>query len=347
MLTNEQIEEIREHLSNAQNPLFFFDNDQDGLFSFLLLQRYIGRGKGVPVKSFPELSVDYFRKVRELNADYIFILDKPVVSREFFKEIEQVNIPAVWIDHHNVDAKEVPGFVQYYNPLMSCGKSEPTTFLCYQISQKKEDLWIAVAGCIADKFIPSFYSDFAKEYPELSINTEDAFDIFYKSGIGKIARICGFALKDRTTNVINMLRFLMKCRSPYDVLEETSKNRFIHERFREINRKYQRLIEKAINSRENTDKILFFKYSGDLSISSDLSNELIYRFPGKVIVVAYVSGAKVNISVRGKNIREVVLRAIEDIDGAGGGGHEDAVGVKLKIEDLEIFKKNLEKFLIH
>ena len=46
MLTTKQISEIKEHLNNAQNPLFFFDNDPDGLCSFILLQRYIKRGKG-------------------------------------------------------------------------------------------------------------------------------------------------------------------------------------------------------------------------------------------------------------------------------------------------------------
>ena len=84
MLTKKQIDEIRQHLDKAQNPVFFFDNDPDGLCSFLLLQRYIERGKGVPIKSFPELTEDYFRKVNELNADYIFILDTPVVSQDFF-----------------------------------------------------------------------------------------------------------------------------------------------------------------------------------------------------------------------------------------------------------------------
>ncbi|HUS50602.1 MAG TPA: hypothetical protein VMZ91_10585, partial [Candidatus Paceibacterota bacterium] len=64
------MEEIKEHLDKSQNPLFFFDNDVDGLCSFLLLQRYIGRGKGVPIKSFPEMTADYFRKINELNADY-------------------------------------------------------------------------------------------------------------------------------------------------------------------------------------------------------------------------------------------------------------------------------------
>ena len=75
MLTEKQNSEIKEHLEKAQNPVFFFDNDPDGLCSFLLLRRYLGRGKGVAVRSFPDLTVDYFRKIKELEADYVFIID--------------------------------------------------------------------------------------------------------------------------------------------------------------------------------------------------------------------------------------------------------------------------------
>lgn len=88
MLTTHQIEEIREHLNNAQNPVFFFDNDQDGLCSFLLLQKYIGRGKGFPIKT-SSLVKELFRKVEEFNSDYIFVLDKPVISEEFVQEVEK------------------------------------------------------------------------------------------------------------------------------------------------------------------------------------------------------------------------------------------------------------------
>jgi len=132
MLTEKQVLEIKEHLQNAQNPVFFFDNDQDALCSFLLLQRYIGRGKGVPIKTFPALEVDYFRKINELNADYIFILDKPAVSREFFEEVKQINIPVVWIDHHEINKEEIPNFVNYYNPLYNDSKLiERTIFLIF------------------------------------------------------------------------------------------------------------------------------------------------------------------------------------------------------------------------
>ena len=145
MLTKEQIIEIKEHLEKAQNPLFFFDNDQDGLCSFLLLQKFIKRGKGVPVKSFPDLTEDYFRKINELNADYVFILDKPVVSEKFWEKIKQINIPVVWIDHHEIDKNDIPDFVNYYNPLYNKNSNnEPVTSLCYQVNRKRRDLWLAV-----------------------------------------------------------------------------------------------------------------------------------------------------------------------------------------------------------
>jgi single-stranded DNA-specific DHH superfamily exonuclease len=342
MLTKKQIKEIREHLEKAQNPIFFFDNDPDGLCSFLLLRRFIGRGKGIAIKSYPDMNAEYFRKVSELNADYIFILDKPVVSPDFFEEVKKVNIPIVWIDHHEVQT-EIPDFVHYYNPLFNRSKkSEPVTYLCYNIVEKKEDLWIAIIGCISDRFVPNFYKEFIKLYPDLSVKSKDAFDIFYRSQIGNITRLFSFALKNSTSNVVRMIKFLNEVKNPYEVIEESSKNKEMHSRFNQINRRYQKLIEKA-KSLANENKILFFQYGGDLSISSDLSNELTYLYPEKIIIVAYVMGIKANISMRGKKIRNLFLKAIEGIEDARGGGHENAIGGQMRIEDLERFKENLEK----
>jgi len=347
MLTKSQITEIKKHLERAQSPIFFFDNDQDGLCSFLLLQRFIGRGKGIPIKSFPEMTVDYFRRVHELKADYIFILDKHAVSDEFFKEAKKTNIPVVWIDHHIVEKKKVPENVSYYNPVFNKKKGEePVTALCYQISNRKEDIWLAVIGCIADVYLPNFYEQFEKLYPELVIKSRNVKDIFYKSQIGKVSKILSFGLKDRTTNVINMIRFLMRAKSPYEILEENSKNYTMHQRYNQIESKYQILLKKAVSIENKKEKILFFQYGGDLSISGDLSNELIYKFPEKIIVVIYVKGIKANISMRGKHARMLLSESIKDIEDATGGGHEEAVGGQMKVEDIERFRLNLEKVVL-
>ena len=92
---------------------------------------------------------------------------------------------------------------------------------------------------------PDFYSEFRKEFPELSIESENAFDVLYGSEIGKIARIFGFGLKDKISNVIQMVKFLISSKNPYDILEENSKNKTMHRRFNEIEKKYSKLLEKA------------------------------------------------------------------------------------------------------
>lgn len=342
MLTKKQILEIKEHLEKAQNPLFFFDNDPDGLCSFLLLQRYIKRGKGVAIRSFPEMSEEYFRKVSELNADYIFILDKPVVSKEFFEEAKKFNLPIVWIDHHDIPDLYVPKYVSYYNPVKNKKSSnEPVTYLCHQVSNRKEDEWIALIGCISDRFVPDFYVNFEKKYPDLSIKTSDAFDIFYSSQLGRIARMFCFGLKDTTTNVVKMIKFLIEVKNPYEVLEESNKNKEMHIKFKQISKKSQKLIQKA-RSLINDEKIFFFQYSGELSISSDLANELSYLFPEKIIVVIYTTGIKANVSIRGEKIKEKSLSVLKNIPNSTGGGHENAIGAKLNIDNLEDFKKQFK-----
>lgn len=346
MLTKKQVDEIREHLEKAQNPLFLFDNDNDGLCSFLLLQRYIGRGKGFPVKTAPELTKDYFRKVTELESDYIFILDQPEVSQEFVDEVEKVNIPIVWIDHHEIDKKKVPEYLSYYNPFFNKPKSnEPVTALCYQIANKKEDMWIGIIGSISDKFIPDFYPEFKKQFPEMTVDAKDAFDIYFNSKIGELAQMFGFAMKDRTTNVINMMKFLMKAKGPYDVLEENSRTSGIHKRFSELYKTYQKLLRKARKEAENSGKVVFFKYSSENGMSAELANRIKYLFPDKIVAIARLKEGNASISFRGAKIRDKVLEIIKDLDRATGGGHETAAGAQIRLEDVDVFEKKLKEMI--
>ena len=178
MLKKKEIEEIRDHLLKSQNPLFYFDNDQDGLCSYLLLRRFTGKGNGVPVKTSP-MGKEYASRISEFDPDYIFILDQPVISDEFFEEVREKNIPVVWIDHHETQIGKIPKEIFYFNPLFSDGKNEPVTKICYEITKRKEDLWILIAGSLADKFFPEEYAEFLKIYPDLAIESKEPFKIFY------------------------------------------------------------------------------------------------------------------------------------------------------------------------
>lgn len=344
MLTQLQNDEIKEHLDSSQNPLFFFDNDPDGLCSFLLLQRFSGKGKGVPIKSFPSLHKKYFRKVNELNADYIFVLDKPLISEEFIEEARKENIPIIWIDHHEFSQKNIPDNVYYYNPLYNEHKTnEPVTDLCYKITNNKKDLWIAVVGCVYDKFLPDYYQQFRKEYPELTVSTNEAFKVLYGSEVGKIARIFNFSMMDKTTNVVSMLKYLMDAKNPYDVLNENVKNKQMHKRFNEIDGKYKKILEKVTFSSDFFNDVLFFTYGGETSMSGDIANEVSYLYPNKKVLIGYRNGFKINISGRGKNIREKIMPILKEIPGSSGGGHKDAIGASIPIDLVEFFKQKLEE----
>jgi single-stranded DNA-specific DHH superfamily exonuclease len=345
MLTPRQITEIKEHLEQAQNPLFFFDNDNDGLTSFLLLRRYIDRGKGVVIRSFPDLNLGYYRKIEELKPDSIFVLDKPLISKEFLEKLKKDNLPIVWIDHHQVEKPDDPD-IYYYNPYFNDKSYEPVSYICYKITNRKEDVWLSVIGCISDCYLPDFYNEFEKLYPDLAIkNPKFAFEVLYNSEIGKIARVLDFSLKDSVTNVINMTKFMINAKYPTDILEENSKTKQILKRYNEINLKYQQLLEKA--KKFNKKKILFFQYGGNLSLSANLANQLSYEYPNKIIIVAYLSGDVANISLRSKDdIRKITLEAIKNIDGATGGGHENATGAKMSISDLPKFIKKIEEIIV-
>src|SRR3989338_7842557 len=167
MLTEKQMSELKEHLERSQNPVFLYDNDADGLCSYILLRRWLGRGKGVAVRSYTDLDAGYARRVQEFQSDCVFVLDKPVISQAFIDELDLLNIPCISIDHHDVvqDYGKNSKHFTMYNSARNTGKQksfEPVTFHVYQLTQRKEDLWIALMGCIADHYLPSFAQEFAQ-----------------------------------------------------------------------------------------------------------------------------------------------------------------------------------------
>jgi len=347
MLSQEQIKEVRDILEKTQNPLFLFDNDVDGLAAFLLLARFCGKGKGVAIKSFPDLSVTYVRKLHEFKPDYIFILDKPLIDKGFRDSASELGIPMIWIDHHPVPKYSNEEGIHYFNPLLGQEPStEPTSYLCYKITRRKEDEWIALVGSLSDWFIPEFAEDFAKEFPDIFQYADNPAKALYETELGKIIKMLSFALLDRTTMVVKMLKNMLKIKGPRELLDLNSKTASIHRRYEQINRRYKKILQKAREiSKEYARKLIFFQYGGELSLSSELSNELFYLNPERVVVVAYIKGSKANVSIRGNvDIRDISAKALEDIESTCG-GHKHACGATLKVEDLPKFRDNLLRLL--
>jgi single-stranded DNA-specific DHH superfamily exonuclease len=347
MLSEKQLDQIRDFVEKAQNPLFLFDNDVDGLASFLLLRRACGKGKGVAIKSFPGLNANYVGKLHEFNPDYIFVLDKALIDKDFRDAARDLSMPIVWIDHHEIAEGSDEENIFYFNPKQNAAESkEPVAYMCYKAVRKTEDEWIAMLGCLTDWYIPDFAKKFSEKYPELFPYTEDAGKALYETEIGKIIKMLNFALMDRTSVVVNMLKNLLTIKAPHELLDITSKTASIYRRYAQINNKYEKLIDKAKEIAKTKNDILFFQYGGELSLSAQISNELLYWFPERIIVVAFIRGAKANVSLRckkGRDIRKPLAKAMEGIEGTSGGGHKEACGASLQVEDLPKFHANLVK----
>lgn len=345
MLNEKQLEEIREFLDSSRNPVFFFDNDPDGLCSYLLLRRFIGRGKGVIVKSSVTVNKHYFSMVERFKSDCIFVLDKPDIDCGFIEEAKAKNIPIIHIDHHPVESN-YSKTEHFFNPRNVSNTHEPVSDICYRIARRKEDLWIACVGCVSDAFLPDFIKDLEKRSPEL-INKKykSAFDILYKTELGKVVNLMSFSLRDNQRNIDSFIRFLIDVNNASDLFQENDKTKIFLKKYDELMERYKKFLDKAKS--EISGDILFFSYSGETGFNRDMANELMYLFPEKIIVIAFIKNGKANISLRWNcgDIRKLALEAIKGIDGAVGGGHEKALGVQMIAEDIPRFKENLIKEL--
>lgn len=344
-MNEKEISEVREHLEKSLNPVFFYDNDLDGLCSYILLRRFLGKGKGVAVRTHPDLDVGYAKKVQQLGADYVFVLDRPILGKAFVEEIQKLNLPLVWIDHHEVDDEDYKyDNLFIFNPARNKDKSrrsnEPVTYWVHKITGKKEDIWLAIMGCVSDHYMPDFSSEFGKKWPEFwGKNIKEPFDAYYKTEIGYLARALSFGLKDSITHVVYLQNFLINSKGPNDVLLELESKSSFAKKYREIRKKYDSLLEGAKKNVIEGSKVIFFSYGGNLSISADISNELSHLYPNHSIIVSYTTPSISNLSIRGDNVKSIIGRILLRFEDSSGGGHKDAVGVRLQTVDLERFKK--------
>ena len=127
-LTEQQLQELKQIFDSCARPVILFDDDPDGLASFLLIYKHIREGKGVPVKNAPEMGAELAQKINDYHPDMVFIVDVPFVNQEF---IDKIKTRIVWIDHHPVTKRHK---VDYFNPrTRDPDDSRPTSYWIYQV----------------------------------------------------------------------------------------------------------------------------------------------------------------------------------------------------------------------
>ncbi len=339
MLSEKQIREVRETIEKSDNPLYFFDDDIDGLCAYILFYQKYERGKGVVIKSTPTLDVEYLRKIEEYNPDLVVVLDKPIISQDF---IDKVNVPIIWIDHHTPVER---GGVKYYvNPrIREANVYIPTSSIVYEIIGGQ--IWIAFIADIGDYAIPPFLEEFRKKYPDLIGEEREIGRIAYETQIKKLVRIYNFILKGKTSEVKKCINILTKIENPYELLnKETARARYVMKKVEKIEKEYDELLAKA-ERQVDKDNFLIFTYpSQKISLTQELSNELSYKHPDKVIVVGREKDGEIRMGLRSKQKRidEPLKKALVGVEGYGG-GHEFACGGNVKKEDFPKFIEQLRK----
>jgi len=337
-LTKKEVKEIREELDNCTNPLFFFHDDADGLCSFLQLYKYKGEGHGTVIKR-SQLQAMMFRKVEEYRPDKIFVVDISSIEEDF---ANACNVPIIWIDHHK--PAEIDG-IKYYNPRRNNpDDGTPVSYLCHQVV--KQSIWLPMAGCVGDWFLPDFTKEFSDKYPDLlpaSINKPD--DALFATEIGLFVKIMGFVLKGKITDVNTAVKILSRIKDPYEILEKkTPQAKLIYKMFERVNTKYEALKNRSKEVKEDNGFVIFKYDNNDMSFTKDLSNEMLYENPDKIIFVARDNKDEVKMSVRASNyiLPSIIEKALVGVTGYGG-GHEHACGVVVKTRDYERFMENFKE----
>ncbi len=335
-LTDKQIKQVREELDNCTNPLFFFHDDADGLASFLQLFHLKKEGKGVIVKR-SNLQKGMMRKISEYGPDKVFVLDIAALDEDF---VEECKVPIIWIDHHEPQHFDK---VKIFNSRMNgVENNRPVAYLAYQIAQK--DLWIAMVGCIGDWVLPEFAEEFSEKYPDLlpkDVKTPE--DALFATKLGRLVKIMSFVLKGRQSDIMRAIEIMKKIDDPYDILEgKTEHGKKLHKFFNRINDQYESLRKMLKQSKQEGNFIVFNYPNSETSFTKDLSNEVLFENPDKIVVIGRDDREEVKMSIRASNyiLPPLLEEALSGFQGLGG-GHEHACGARVRSDQFDDF---MEKF---
>ncbi len=341
MLTETQLEEMRIMLDKAENPLFFFDADPDGLCSYLLLKKHYKKGVGVCLKTSPKNEVVYGAATAKHKPDLVVLLDKPIISQE---TIDEMNVPILWLDHHPPIERDG---VKYFNP-MNGDKPDNrcTTYWAYRVT--KENPWIAITGIIADWQIPEQdILEHDDSYPELLGPTEGKTppDFLFTTDYGTIVKMFSFAIKGSTDDMNDCIETLEHLTSPKDLLEQTTPEaQSIYEKYEKLNTGYDMLLNEALAQEKDGNVFVYTYPGGTHSYTGGLANELLYKIDADIFVIGREKEGEVRMSVRSKAnpILPALRKALDAVNG-NGGGHAMACGASVDMDRFSEFITILKK----
>lgn len=339
-LTKEQLQRLKELFDSCARPLILFDDDPDGFASFLLIYKHVREGRGVPVKNAQDLGVEMAKKINDYSPDLVVIVDVPFMKQDF---LDKIKTKIVWVDHHPIIERKG---AEYFNPRTEDPKdNRPTSYWIYKVLE--ENLWIAMIGIVGDWFLPeeALMDKFIEQHPDLLSKKITRPEVaLHETKLGELINIISFNLKGKVFDVIKSLKVFTRIKDPYEILEQkTSGGKFVYKKFSRLKEKYDEII-KTVKVKPQEKLLLFVYKNPDYSFSKELSNELIYKYPDKVVLVAWEYEGEYKCSLRSTDVELPLLiqDSLKDVKGYGG-GHEHAAGACVPIADFNQFIENIRK----
>ncbi len=242
------------------------------------------------------------------------------------------------IDHHLTD--KLP--CTHINPRF-LGKNFPASFATWLLFGKPETAWIAGAGVIGDKGVEQsrlLFELIQQDSPEL-VAKEIEQEAMFNSPLGKITQMLdsNSSVNGEKGGIDNVLALISL--TPKEILMGEGKAGKMKEAREKMGKEIGRVLEKEPEVR---GRMVVLRYKSEHSVKSAIANELLTRYPDKVIVVAQENGG-VRASLRGEgvNLAELAKKATDGI--GSGGGHPEAAGLSVPAGEFERVLERMEKEL--
>lgn len=348
----EQLAAFKERVLSAKRVIVFYDDDGDGLSSYLLVYRARGGDNGstigVRVHASAMVPADLaLRKIEENGGDLVLILDKPYVEQTL---LESCLLPILWLDHHEPQRTQVAAAKEttYLNPrLDDDSDNRCTTHWVWHALGREQDLWIAAIGSISDWQMTDIADAFREKYPQLLGDAPDAPHALFGQPFGELAALMQFNLKGDANEVRAAIKTFGRVESLEELIErKTPRAKLLWKRYEHFKRQYDALHTAAVRA-VTDDPVLFHVFKDvETSFTGELSNRLLHEYPNKIIVLARDENGDVKLSIRsvGTPVAPAVKQALA-ISGARGnaGGHANACGGKINSEDFPAFYEEFRR----
>ncbi len=256
-----------------------------------------------------------------------------------FKELNKLDKEILYIDHHLTVDKKLSENIVYINPRLEDDRIyQPATYVVYKFFSRLVDLsdkeWLAVVGTIGDYG----YED-CRDLLDRYIKVKEKGDI-WKTKYGKVViETVGAATE---IGFGNLLKILIET----DGFEELTRNKKIKTAYKKYENLYETAKKQFWKNAEKFDDVnlIFSVLSSKVErVGSAIATETSTKYPDKIVFLleriegfykihARYQKGKINL---GKMLREMGV----------GGGHGPAAGGKIKIKELNDFKRRLMKEL--